>query len=99
MTRCACCRLPAPLANIHHGQIADLHVVFGLCPRCTRSNDRLPPGPRQKRLNACARLAATDQAGSYYILRLPDAGAAQLVAHLLVTPATAEETARGIGWV
>ena len=98
MKRCACCRLPADLNQVHHGRIGDLNVVFGICPRCSQANARLPPGARQKRLNACARLAATDETGSYYTARMPDADAAKLTAHLLVHPDTAEDMTRSIGW-
>lgn len=95
---CACCRMPAPLAVVHPGEVDGVGVLIGLCARCAASNARLPPGTRQKRLNAAARLAASDTSGRYWTARFPDHGAAELAAHMLGHPKHADEVARAIGW-
>ena len=98
MRGCACCRLPAPLAVVHPGEIHGIGVVFGLCRRCNQANDRLPAGTRQKRLNAAARLAASDTSGRFWTARFSDPGAATLAAHMLGHPTTAADTAVALGW-
>ena len=96
--RCACCRMPAPLAAVYPGEVDGLGVVVGVCPRCEVANRRLPAGTRQKRLNSAAALAARDTSARFWTARLPDAGAAQLTAHLLAHPAHAAAAADAIGW-
>lgn len=98
MRCCACCRLPAALAVVHPGQLDDLGVLVGLCRRCNQANDRLPAGTRQKRLNAAARLAASDTSGRYWTARFPNHGAAELAAHMLGHPDTAADIAVALGW-
>lgn len=98
MRCCACCRMPAPLAVVHPGEIHGIGVLFGLCARCNQANDRLPAGTRQKRMNAAAALAARDTTGRYWTARFPDHSAAELAAHMLGHPDTAPEAATALGW-
>lgn len=99
MTRCCpCCRMPGTLADIRHGRFEDQPVVFGVCLRCTRANAKLPPGTRQKRLNAAAALAATDTTACYWTARFSDPDTAALAAAMLKAPITAAETADALGW-
>lgn len=98
MRCCACCRMPAPAATLHPGEIHDIGVLIGLCARCARANDRLPHGTAQKRLNAAASLAAGDTSQRYWTARFPDHGAAVLAAHLIGNPETATDTLEAIGW-
>lgn len=98
MRRCACCRMPARPAVVHPGEIHNIGVLFGLCARCELANRRLPAGPRQKRLNAAAELAARDTTGRFWTARFPDHSAAELAAHMLGHPNTAPETAAALGW-
>lgn len=90
--------MPAPLAVVHPGELDDVGVLLGFCRRCNQANDRLPAGTRQKRMNAAARLAASDTSGRYWTARFPDHGAAVLAAHMLGHPATAADTAAALGW-
>ena len=98
MRCCACCRMPAPLAVVHPGELDDTGVLIGFCARCELANRRLPAGTRQKRLNSAARLAAADTTGRYWTARFSDPGAATLAAHLLGHPTTAADTAAALGW-
>ena len=98
MRCCACCRMPAPLVVVHPGELDDTGVLIGFCARCELANRRLPAGTRQKRLNAAARLAASDTSGRFWTARCSDPGAATLAAHLLGHPTTAADTAAVLGW-
>ena len=98
MRCCACCRMPAALSAVHPGALDDVGVLIGLCGRCELANRRLPAGTRQKRLNAAARLAASDTAGRYWTARFPDHGAALLAAHMLGHPETVHDVAVALGW-
>lgn len=93
MRCCACCRMPAPPAVVHPGEIHGIGVALGLCARCELANRRLPAGTRQKRLNAAAALAARDTTGRYWTARFPDHSAAALAAGMIANPGTAAETA------
>lgn len=90
--------MPAALAVVHPGELDDTGVLIGFCRRCNQANDRLPAGTRQKRMNAAARLAASDTTGRYWTARFSDPGAATLAAHLLGHPTTAADTAVALGW-
>lgn len=90
--------MPAPLAVVHPGELDDMGVLIGVCARCELANRRLHAGTRQKRLNSAAALAARDTSARFWTARLPDAGAAQLTAHLLAHPAHAAAAAAAIGW-
>ena len=90
--------MAAPLAVVHPGELDDVGVLLGFCRRCNQANDRLPAGTRQKRMNAAARLAASDTTGRYWTARFSDPGAATLAAHLLGHPTTADDTAAALGW-
>jgi deferrochelatase/peroxidase EfeB len=90
--------MPAALSAVHPGALDDVGVLIGLCRRCNQANDRLPAGTRQKRLNAAARLAASDTSGRYWTARLLDPGAATLAAHMLGHPETAHDVAAALGW-
>lgn len=98
MRSCPCCRMPAPVAALHPGEIHNIGVLLGLCARCARSNDRLPHGTAQKRLNAAASLAAGDTTGRYWTARFPDHGAAVLAAHLIGCASTRHDALEAIGW-
>lgn len=98
MRRCACCRMPAPLAALHPGEIRGVGVLIGLCARCNQAHDRLPHGTTQKRLNAAARLAAADTTRTFWTARFPDADAAELAARLLGNAVTAPDTLTALGW-
>lgn len=98
MRRCACCRMPAPLAALHPGDIRGVGVLIGLCARCNQAHDRLPHGTTQKRLNAAARLAAADTTRTFWTARFPDAAAAKLAAHMLGHHDTALKAAAALGW-
>lgn len=98
MRCCPCCRMPAPLAVAHYGEIHGIGVCVGVCNRCHQANRRLPCGTVQKRLNAAAALAARDTSGRFWTARFPDAGAARLAAGLLGHPDTAQDIAAALGW-
>lgn len=90
--------MPCRPVRIDHGTIDNIAVLVGLCARCEQSMARLPAGTRQKRMNAAARLAASDTTGRYYTARFPDAGAALLAAHMLAHPTMAADIAAALGW-
>lgn len=90
--------MPAPVVRVHHGTIAEAAVLFGICARCDTANGRLPASTRQKRLNAAARLAASDEDGRYYTVRFGDPGAAKLAAHMLASKIAAVDAADALGW-
>ena len=98
MRNCACCRMPGGLAVVHPGEFDDIGVLIGLCARCARSNDRLPHGTAQKRLNAAASLAAGDTSQRYWTARFSDHGAAVLAAHLIGCESTRHDALEAIGW-
>lgn len=75
--------MPAPLAVVHPGELA---------------NRRLPAGTRQKRLNAAAWLAASDTSGRFWTARFSDLDTAMLAAGMLAHPTTADDTAAALGW-
>ena len=90
--------MPAPVATLHPGEIHNIGVLLGLCARCARSNDRLPRGVTQKRLNGAASLAAGDTTGKYWTARFPDHGAAVLAARMIGCASTRHDTLEAIGW-
>lgn len=98
MRCCACCRMPAKPATLHHGEIHDIGVLFGLCARCDQAHRRLPHGVFIKRLNACADLAAGDTSGRYWTARFPNSGAARLAAAMIGNPETAADMLETLGW-
>lgn len=98
MRNCACCRMPATIATVLHGEHEGLGVLVGLCRRCHEANGRLPAGVVQKRLNAAARLAAGDTSGRFWTARFPDPGAARLAAGMCGHAQHADEVAQALGW-
>lgn len=97
--RCACCRIPAPLAALHPGELDGFGVLIGICARCSQAHRRLPHGTRQKRLNAAAERAAADRTGTFWTARFPDSDAAELAACLLGNRSTVADTLVALGWV
>lgn len=97
--RCACCRMPAPLAALHPGEVDGVGVLIGLCARCNQAHHRLPFGTWRKRLNAAAERAASDTTGSLWTARFPDPDAAELAARLLGNRSTVADTLVALGWV
>lgn len=98
MRSCPCCRMPGPLAEVCPGEIHDIGVIVGLCPRCVQAHRRLPHGTTQKRFNAAAELAARDETGRFWTARFPDAGAARLAAHMIGCESTRHDALEAIGW-
>jgi|GEM_PF-2096175 len=93
MRCCAICRWPASVTTLHPGEI------HGIGVRCDLAHKRLPHGTTQKRLNAAARLAASDISGRYWTARFPDQDAAALAARMLGNPTTGRDAARALGWI
>jgi len=91
--------MPAPVTMLHPGEIHGIGVLFGVCVRCDLAHKRLPHGTTQKRLNAAARLAASDISGRYWTARFPDQDVAALAARMIGNAATGRDAARALGWI
>ena len=91
--------MPARPDEIRFAMHDGIAAVIGLCSRCMTVNRRLPHGTAQKRLNAAARLAATDTSGRYLTARFPDLQAAELAAHMLGSREHAVDAAQALNWL